>query len=337
MSYGSRWRSRHFRDLTKKVRPFVIYAMLLSTMAGCGLLPDFSSSSTTSQTSKNAENLDPRDLAKPASPDEGFGIDPLDPVRGNSKLDPLMSLEPFEGNPSGSMGTLGFNLDLYLRKGPQETEKRIDRLENAVLGMHRDLEVVAPSLQRLIAIESDIEVLLKQLEILVAGGPASTSSQRPPPSQPANQPSVSGQNVDAFEDAPKPTPLPDTQISPAAAMSSLDTSGSVSVKDIRFGIHPDKVRIVLDLTGTSPFNLDLDPSENLLLVELDDAAWKTATSKSGISKDLLKSYTVQSGRSGSGSLLALQLSRSSRILSQSLIPAAGGGSGKRLVIDLAKG
>lgn len=111
---------------------------------------------------------------------------------------------------------------------------------------------------------------------------------------------------------------------------------SAIVSGIRVGEHPDKVRIVFDVTKKTNYTVDLDNSENLLVVELPNARWKTPATTENFGKmPIVKSYKVDDFNDGAGNMFILQLKKPTQIVSQSKIPALSG-AGERIVIDLKK-
>ena len=130
--------------------------------------------------------------------------------------------------------------------------------------------------------------------------------------------------------AAAPTPAPVLEpITPPAA-----TNGAVTATGIRVGAHPDRVRLVIDVSADTPFTVDLDNAENLLIIELPQAAWGAPLQEQFSGIPLMKSYKVDSVNN-TGSLVVVQLDKATTILSQSKMPSANGDK-QRVVIDLQK-
>lgn len=107
-----------------------------------------------------------------------------------------------------------------------------------------------------------------------------------------------------------------------------------NILNVRIGEHPGKTRIVLDLDETSPFTYDLDQRENVLIVELPKAGWKTTSEKIFQTHGLLKSYHTQRAEKG-GTILTVRLKKSSRIVMGTALGPASPGGPHRIVFDIA--
>ncbi len=255
----------------------------------------------------------------------------------------------------------GVNANQLFTDELSDPDDRLDRLENAVQEIRNDMDTMAPSIIRLIAIEADIQNLIEQLEMLLSSEPpppapvpaapvsaAPVSSTAPPsapvaladpgavmedpdaayvpPAQEGPQASAAPVPITA-QGTPPPEPAQPQAPSPALA------PGEVAVLDMRVGEHPDKTRIVLDVSGKTSFTADLDNSENLLLVELANATWRAPASTRYPRSKLLVSHVAE--RTGDGpTLLIVQLKSGASILSKSTLKGKDG-TGQRIVIDLA--
>jgi len=103
----------------------------------------------------------------------------------------------------------GLNTNLFSEKMSSETA-RLDRLENAVQELRNDFDNMAPAIVRLVAIEGDIQSLVKQLDVLTGKTPAGSLNDVPPIDESTlDQPA-------APADAQAPVPPVDTA-APAAA------------------------------------------------------------------------------------------------------------------------
>jgi N-acetylmuramoyl-L-alanine amidase len=122
---------------------------------------------------------------------------------------------------------------------------------------------------------------------------------------------------------------------PAATAAPADikpASSGPAVLDMRVGEHPGKTRIVLDVRGKTSFTSDLDRSENILLVELPEAAWNAQAQKSFSASPLISSYRVEP-MGDKGTLLVIQLKAGATISYKGTINNPDGG--QRIVIDIA--
>ncbi len=248
--------------------------------------------------------------------------------------------------------TMGLNLQTYFAQDIKDPVTRIQRLENALVAVHKDLQNISPAagqpqtpwpyVQPAQAApgraQHNAPADLSQNNenwqtLVVTGGPqpltrAATHTYGQPPHSPpppatqhppqtyASQ--ASGRNVD-------PGPRPPSQFS----------NGHIFATGIRVGEHSDKVRIVFDVTKQTKFSADLDNGENILVVELPEAGWKAPNHARFPKMPLLESYKIDPFNGGAGSIAVIQLKKSSTILKQQQIPALSGG-GKRIYIDLKK-
>jgi len=129
--------------------------------------------------------------------------------------------------------------------------------------------------------------------------------------------------------AAKKAEAKDDKKAQSAPAYASDAKGLVGV---RFGTHPDRMRIVLDVAGDATFTTSLDNAEKLLTVELPKAT--CAASTDGFKGNgLVASYTAQA--SGDGCVVAFVLKAGTKII-ESKTMKADAGKPTRLVIDLAK-
>ncbi len=125
-------------------------------------------------------------------------------------------------------------------------------------------------------------------------------------------------------EAPKHAKAPEPALSKGATSAPVVTS-------IRTGQHPGKIRLVLDLSDKTAFSADLDPSENLLVIELPQAHWSAEQEKL-FHDPLLKHYTAEA--TATGTRLVMELKKSAKIVMKSTFPP-NETHGHRIVIDIA--
>lgn len=169
MPFGARRLSSRIRDLKRYFTFTCLLSLCMGILAGCGGMSSDSQDDSRSQGSE-IKPIDPRELARDTVAADGITLETPESLRSESALanDPLASVRPFEAAPGGSLGSLGLNLDTYFA-GELKTDERLNRLERAVTAIQKDLRTMAPSIQRLVAIETDIQDLVAQLEILLEG------------------------------------------------------------------------------------------------------------------------------------------------------------------------
>lgn len=216
--------------------------------------------------------------------------------------------------------------------------KRLDRLENTVQilnddfwaahdGANTELDLLREEVSTL---QEEVTALKEKQEEMMAapqsvlpdetamsqddamGGPQSLS--------PDAQGDESAQQAAIKTETRRPTP-------PPAAGDKF------TVRNIRFGEHPNKTRIVLDIDSKPDFAISLDNVEKVLLIELPGGAWTTAAEGTPKSP-LIASYSAQSmGAGNAGNMLVVSLKQVTEIVSKDLLPPSSG-EGYRLVIDL---
>lgn len=109
---------------------------------------------------------------------------------------------------------------------------------------------------------------------------------------------------------------------------------ALDVQGVRVGQHPDKTRLVIDLTDKADFRVSTLSGPPRLLVELPAFTWRAgsaaAPAGSGIGR-----IAPESGAPGRGSIV-IGLDRPMTVRSAFFLPR-GGGNGDRIVIDMVRG
>lgn len=349
MPIGTLRASRPPRDMKRQFLVCVFSSMLMLGLSACGQNPSPATSSN--------PLADPRNLATSAAADGRFSVDAPPSLRGeeNKPKGPFGDVKPIEIQQGGSLGSLGLNLDTYFAGNVGDTNARIDRLEGAVTAMHRDLKILAPSMQRLALIETDLQDLVEQLEAVLQeeGSAAAPTAYVPPPqalsaSEPSAgeeefaedtepAPAVPAQQQKApaaHQPAPVPTPTPAPAPTPAAApVSAALQPGALQASGLRLGEHPGKTRIVIDMSGTPAYKHDLDNAEKIFMIELPNTAWAGPATQS-FSSPLIQSYTAQPMDNNGGTRIVLVLKKSASVSYQDTLKPASDSPYHRLVIDL---
>lgn len=131
-----------------------------------------------------------------------------------------------------------------------------------------------------------------------------------------------------------------THYAPAApgmgqpAPLSNDGGSSVIVNRVRIGEHSDKVRLVLDLSGSIAYTFqEVDEGQEIYL-DMPGAAWDALKNWRGDKTPVLKSFEAQSLPDG-GVRLILKARATMDIGDHALLPPSGD-KGHRLFIDLVK-
>ncbi|MCK5284171.1 MAG: AMIN domain-containing protein [Alphaproteobacteria bacterium] len=213
--------------------------------------------------------------------------------------------------------TMGLNLDTYFAQDIKDSETRMQRMENALIAIHKDLQ--------------NISLEIKQPYTAIHEPQQITSPVNYPVSQTITNasdliPELPIQNYAAKSIGHNVNPG-------AQTTDQFSNNNHVFATGIRVGEHSDKIRIVFDISKKINFSVDLDNNENLLIIELSDAKWKAPNHARFPKMPLLESYKIT--QTGNNSMAVIQLKKESRILKQQQIPALSG-SGKRIYIDLQK-
>jgi hypothetical protein len=153
--------------------------------------------------------------------------------------------------------------------------------------------------------------------------PSSTANSAPLPLGPAA--------TEPVTPPPAPAPVPAAK-APVSKPVAPVTDG-LRVTDIRFGEHPGKTRIVLDVSAATSFTADLDNNEHILVIEMPDAGWAAALNKIPAAHKLIASYKTQA-LGDKGTLLILSLKKDSSLLYKGTMKSADG-KGIRIILDLA--
>lgn len=231
----------------------------------------------------------------------------------------------------------GVNVDGLFTEKISDSNRRFERLENAVLGLRQEFESFKPAIVRLVAVESDIQDLIKQLDMLLQG-----ESTAPP------VPLVSEKNklsqADKAAPVPKATPPPQSKIEPTPQNNNIapespppkavSASGGPVVRALRVGQHSDKTRLVIDASKKTSYSVDLDNQENLLIIEMPDARWTAPRQKSFARSSILKSYSVEDMNGGKGSRVILSLKKVTKVLKEQALPP-GPNPNYRIFLDLS--
>jgi len=119
------------------------------------------------------------------------------------------------------------------------------------------------------------------------------------------------------QDSPRPEPA---ATPPPAPQPKADVSGPTRVSALRVGQHSGKLRLVMDVTQKTDFNIDLDNQEHIMIIELPSAQWSASAQKSFAKSPLLSSYTTESINNGQGTRVVMTLKKSTILLKSQGLP-----------------
>ncbi len=328
---------------------FTLFLGLLSACSPKGLLHLKKTESNQQKTSQISENTKKNNgISTPIALPPSFNDRPLKLGQVNTQYMPngMPALKPMKG----------INADILFSENIKNTGDRFNRVENAVVDLRKEFEVYKPSIVRLAAVESDIQNLIKELEVLLQ----ETPSQQPKPLDLIGETKDDGDlQVSQLKPQPPP-PLPETKdISKALEKSppkatpppkkqerqdkpqpppkpppKLPQYDGVIAKNLRAGEHADKLRIVIDTNKRTNFSMDLDNDEKLIIIELADARWIGDKSKEFNNSKLLESYSIEPINNGKGSMVILSLRKSTTIMREKRLTPDKSNPYHRIYFDL---
>jgi N-acetylmuramoyl-L-alanine amidase len=112
---------------------------------------------------------------------------------------------------------------------------------------------------------------------------------------------------------------------PAVAFAS-------DVVNIRVGVHPDRTRVVLDLSAPAKYHVEPQTDPRQVVIALEDAGFQLTPAESPAGRGLIKAIRTEPGAAAGGRLI-LDLAEPARV-SQSQALLAEGGAPARIFIDL---
>lgn len=227
------------------------------------------------------------------------------PPGTNDENSPRQKLE-------GLKGLKGVNVDQLFSENIRDTDRRFDRLENVVTDFRREYESVKPEIIRLVAIEKDMQKLIELLNQdvgLPETSPQFSSLEDDPLSDPValNQEQMASPVTPPVIETPAvppprtepEQPKPQKAMAPQGTMPKKATKASpASLSGFRYGEHSNYTRLVIDGNLETSYNLDLDPSGEIIKITVPNSGWSGQASKNYGSNTLLQSYNAQSNANG---------------------------------------
>ena len=333
----------------KKIALSLCFTLFLGLLTACSpseyLRPKDTESTQEKDEKNTTENTEKQNSAigAPVALPPSFGTQDAITSPSDSTFMPngLPVLQPMKG----------INVDELFSEEIKDDNARFDRLEQAVLDMRREFESVKPSIVRLAAVETDIQSLVKEMEVMLQETPADSTNPLPleteatlqvdqldpqpvPPNmaQPTPEPETAAasapQSLAPSSDqvlklppqydpaAPPPPPKEAAKPKPSAPEKTYD---GIVAKAFRLGEHGGKVRVVLDTNQKTPFTIDLDNAEKLIVVELPEAKWVGPTTQKFNDSPLIESYSAEATNSGKGTMIVITLKKATEILKQSTL------------------
>lgn len=330
----------------------MLWLLVLAT-AGCdspSSRPSSSGAQPRVEKLKTNFNIDDaRQLAEPISNTEGLS------VNTTAAQNMAIGNEVFNGQMEPAKGLQTKRL---FDTPTSDDDERFERLEAAMQKMRDDFDAVSPSINRLIAIEREIQTLVDQLNILVDNGGAVDATAGVPPvsaamidddatapspgtpiplGPPLGAPPVVNEDP-APTAAPPPVPMPKAPAPPVVAATppaphAATTDGPVLIA-ARVADHEKTTRIVFETTKEMAYSASVDP-ENILLVTFTKGTSKTDLSEVKMNSKLIKSMDA-TAQGGGGVIVAMPLSKSSKVVGQGVLKPDAENTHYRIYIDLSK-
>lgn len=327
----------------KKIALSLCFTLFLGLLTSCspkGFLHLKKAESSNINIAKNSENTNKKQgISTPIALPPAFKNQPLKPGQTNTQYMPngLPALKPMKG----------INADTLFTENIKNTGARFNRVENAVADLRKEFEVYKPSIVRLVAVESDIQNLIKELEVLLQETPANQPPQiLVDPSEPQLQVTqLTPQHITSPEpqeiaqiprhiEKKEPPEKPPKKTPPPKMMPPPTHDGIVAL-NLRVGEHADKSRIVIDTNQKTDFSIDLDNNERLIIIELPQARWIDGNSKTFENSKLLESYSISPLNGGKGSMIVLSLRKETKILQRKRLSPDNGNVYHRIYFDLS--
>ncbi len=317
---------------------FTLFSGLLSACSPDDVLRLTKNESTVKITPKNTQN---------SKNNDGIGKPVALPPRFDNKNPPLPGQTKNEIMPNGMPALQpmkGVNVETLFAGKIKNPDKRFDRVENAVVDLRKEFEVYKPAIVRLAAVEADIQNLIKELEVVLQETPA----QQPPidlysgnAEATLNVQQITPQPQPPPEMVETPQPRPPDKVKSKASPITHDKKKPTPVKkfsdsvalNLRIGVHSDKVRIAFDTNRKTPFHIDIDNTEKLVIIELPEARWAGRKSIPVADSKLFESINIESANDNS-SMLILSLKKETEILQKRILAPDSSGGYYRIYFDL---
>lgn len=243
------------------------------------------------------------------------------------------------GDAQAMNGAMGMKTEPLFAEKLYSKNKRIDRLENVVQTLHTVHSGAHDKTEEnLDEIHSEISALkneVKELREAQEAMNAAPARNTVPDETAMSQDAAMGGPQNLSPDAQQGAETENAAIKPETKRPSPPPSSGdkFTVRNIRFGEHSNKTRIVLDISGKPDYAISLDNVEKILLIELHDGAW-TASAEGKPNSPLIASYSAQGMGQGQGNMLVISLKHVTEIVNRDVLPPTSGSGGYRLVIDL---
>jgi len=113
------------------------------------------------------------------------------------------------------------------------------------------------------------------------------------------------------------------------------TASAADVVSIRLGVHPDRTRVVLDLSAPAKYHIEPQADPHRVVIALEDAAFRLTASEPPPGRGLVKAIRIEQG-TGAGGRMMLELAEPARVGQSQMLPASASVPA-RIFIDLLPG
>ncbi len=286
------------------------------TVSGCGVMNSSKSTFEKGSSDVRKEKLvkdisinDIRKISKPSSSSEGFSSDePITTIGSEISPPPNMAIK----NERQVFSSKGLKVGELFESNIKDDDARIDRLEGSVQNMHDYLLSMGPSVERLVAVEGDIQNLVNQLETLLDEEP---------------QANVRSSASQSSYKAPK------AKSRPVVKAPKVNNFGPKVIASGRASASSSKTRLVFDLSEKMNFSHDLDKGERVLTLFFPQAL-SSAISTSSLSRQKLFNDVTVTKQGDEGYIVAISLSRDVDVVNQGKIPPNRDNPMYRIYLDL---
>jgi N-acetylmuramoyl-L-alanine amidase len=118
----------------------------------------------------------------------------------------------------------------------------------------------------------------------------------------------------------------------ALLLATMRPAGAADVSDVRIGVHPDKTRMVIELSDKVPYRFFTLQDPYRIVIDLPEVEWKIPETPRNPSGGIITSYRFGLFQSGN-SRLVVDIDRPAKLVNHVILPASKAHP-YRLVLDL---
>lgn len=222
------------------------------------------------------------------------------PERLQAEQDPAMQswANPVQSNAPAKSSSAPENT-----QGSDSLEQRVGRLENEVMALRRDMDRLLPALRRLLSGKEEVADIVADMQDQPQKTITSPQNKKMKP---------------VLEKAEHTVP-------------ASTYKGPPKLANIRTGEHKGFTRMVMDVGSPTPFRVDVDNDERLLIIELPQASHMKSLTGILARSTWIKSYQTQA--MNGGSRVIVQLQKPVRVRNTMTLKPSGA-RGARIALDI---